>query len=85
MSTKQNILDEYEFHGIKTVGDYDYYLLVDSTGNCVIARNKIDDSSLRYVTMPTPVATAYSDIATAIDEFWAASIENYNYGYLFQA
>lgn len=84
-SKKQNPLDEFDIAGIKTVSSYDYFLLIDATGNCYIARVASDDSSYKFCKMPTPVASTYSEIATAIDNFWGASIQNYTYVYLFQA
>jgi len=91
MSKKQNPIDEYIVHGVKTViidslTTYDYYLLIDATGNCYISRVADDDSSYKFVKMPSLAETAsYSEIAEAIDAFWVSpEDESKVYKYLFE-
>jgi hypothetical protein len=83
-SKSQNPMDEFICHGIKTVGSYDYFLMVDATGKCYIERVAADDSTYRYNKMSElPISTSFANIATAIDAYWAAP-ETHVYKYLFQ-
>ena len=76
-------LDGYEVYGIKSVGLYDYYLLVATKGECVICQAAQDDSSYLYAKMPVTGSSSFSDIADAITDFWV-SPELHSYQYLFQ-
>lgn len=80
-SSRQSPIDEYDLHGVKTVGDYEYWLLIDVDGNCVISQIKSDDSTFLFTKMPD-ASGGFSARASAIDEFWT-NPENHTYKYLF--
>ena len=86
MSKEQSPIDDFVIHGIKTVGDYDYYLLVDNDGGCFIQRIDSDDESTRFCKMATPAeGTSLSAKAVLIDTFWTSpASEDKNYTYIFQ-
>lgn len=79
----QNPIDEFTAHGVKTVGDYQYVLLVDGEGACYIERVATDESSIKFCKMPHVDHTTFAEIATQIDAFWV-SPESHSYVYIFQ-
>jgi hypothetical protein len=83
MSKRQNPIDEFEIHGVKTVGDYDYFLLIDADGECYIQKAASDDSLYTFAKMPVPAGTHLSGMAALINAFWA-SPESHTYKYLFE-
>ena len=85
MSKIQNPIEDYEFAGIKTVGLYDYYLMVDGDGNAVIVRNATDDSETKFNKMHNTPDATLSEKATAIDAYWVAPADASKvYKYIFQ-
>jgi hypothetical protein len=84
MNTVKSILENFTCHGVKTIDSVTYCLLVDLKGNCYIQQVGISAATILFAKMPTPVATSFSDIAAAIDAYWAADIDEYTYTYLFQ-
>jgi hypothetical protein len=86
MSKTQSPIDECVVHGVKTVGDYDYYLLVDSDGSAYIERVKSDDSTILFCKMALNSADdTLAEKATTIDNFWSTpSDASHVYKYLFQ-
>lgn len=67
-----NILLGYVFHGLKTVGDYQYVLLINMEGEVIIMQIKTDQSVAKYKAKPT---------ATTIDNFWSAP-DTHTYDYI---
>ena len=82
-SNESNPLDEFTPHGIKTIGGYDYVLMVDEGGQAVIMRVSADKSEIRYCLM-SKVSGSFATIAAAIDAFWVAPDVSKVYTYLFQ-
>lgn len=78
-------LSNFVAHGIKTVGDYDYVLLVDQTGQTIIQRIYTDSTEILYCKMPDTTFTTFAAVKTQIDAFWVnpASTDKV-YGYIFQ-
>ena len=77
-------LENFDFHGYKTIGGYSYVLLVDETGQTLIQRTSADSSTVMYTLMDVPPSDQKNVIAQAITTFWAGSIASYSYVYLFQ-
>jgi hypothetical protein len=85
MSKIQNPIEDYEFAGIKTVGSYDYYLMVDGDGNAVIVRNATDDSETKFNKMKIALDATFSERETAIDAYWTSPADASKiYKYIFQ-
>jgi len=76
-------LDEYGISGIKNIGLYDYYLLIDGLGSCYIERVAEDDSTMLFAKMPEVNVNHLADVAAAIDAFWEHP-ETHSYKYAFQ-
>ena len=76
-------LDGYEIHGVKSVGSYDYYLLVADKGECVICQAAQDDSTYLFAKLAEDPAATHTEIAAAITAFWV-SPASHVYQYLFQ-
>lgn len=80
-----NPLNEFIVHGVKTVGSYDYILMVDEEGQTVIMRVAADQSTIKYCVMPKATGT-FSEMGTVIDAFWVSPDDVAKvYKYLFQA
>lgn len=69
-----NPISNFQAHGIKTIGLYQYILGIDLAGTVIITRLKPDGSELLFTRMPVG-----TDIAT----YWA-SPDSYNYYYIYQ-
>jgi hypothetical protein len=80
---RQNPLEDFVTHGFKTVGDYEYQLLVDALGTCYIQRLKSDDTDYKFCKLPHVDGT-FAQIASAIDAFWVdPSSADKVYSYIF--
>lgn len=73
-SRYKNPIPNFQAHGVKTVGLYQYILLIDLQGSVLIERVKTDNSEILFVKMPEG-----TDIAT----YWA-SADTYTYKYMNQ-
>ena len=72
-------------HGIKTVASYDYYLMIDNDGHCVIMRGLSDNSEFTFCALKKDISIEnFTTIAAEIDAFWV-SPESHNYTYMFLA
>jgi hypothetical protein len=97
ISKSDSPLDAFTCHGIKTISGASYLLLVDETGNTLIQYVSSDNTTILFNLMPhVPDSTVTSSIgivqnlpptmaqiSTAITNYWAGTIQNYSYTYLF--
>lgn len=69
-----NPLADFVCHGLKTATisgvTYQYSLLVDMKGQCLIQRLAADQSQFLFNQMPDPGTEDTSEIADAISAFW---------------
>ena len=75
-SKYKNPLPNFVGHGVKTAGNYSYFLLIDMTGQALIQRIKSDSSEILFYKKP---------VDTSIADFWAdPSAYDDSYAYLFE-
>ena len=65
-----NPIKNFQSSGIKTVGSYEYVLLIDLAGQVLILRRKDDDTEIKFTKKTTGTIEAFWADPTAHSYVW---------------